>query len=483
MKELPNVTLICVDCYHYGAAVSAIQRSLKHIKPFAVKFLTDIDIEVEGIEVVKIPRISSKEEYSAFIVRELWIHFNTSHVLVIQHDGYVLDREAWDNEFLKYDYIGAPWLEVDGYNVGNGGFSLRSYTLQYFLGTNANIAVYHPEDAQTCRFYRPYLETKGIKFATVSVAEKFAFELRQPAQSTFGFHGFFHDKFMPIVQVRRWAAMGDVVAIEPLLHYYFKKGYRVVLDTHDQFFVLFQQHYFPIYHPQQIDQRIPRTYVNLDMAYESTPKRLHLESYYNFAGIKDGKIRRPKLNLNFDAKSKEYKLFPKYALIHIDNREQPHRNIYNVDWSILVRALKSDGYTPVQIGKNEHEEISGAVQFNCNTQELLLMACAGADLFIGIDSGVSNICVAFGVPSVIHFGSVNPEYIHPDLTNIYPIHMHDKRVCDTPFCWHESVTTTGQDCYINKENPPCTQFKTLPILETIVNIIDDDKKRVISKSN
>lgn len=482
MKELPNITLICVDCYHYGAAVSAIQKSLKHIKPFAVKFLTDIDIEVEGIEVVKIPRISSKEEYSRFIVKELFYHFETSHVLVIQHDGYVLDGEAWDDEFLKYDYIGAPWLETDGYNTGNGGFSARTKRLQEIL-LSEDITLVHPEDAQICRFYRPYLEAKGISFAPVELAEKFSFELRQPIQSTFGFHGFFHEKFMPIVQVRRWAAMGDVVAVEPLLHYYFKKGYRVVLDTHDQFFVLFQQHYFPIYHPQQIDHRIPRTYVNLDMAYESTPKRLHLESYYNFAGIKDGKIRRPKLNLNFDAKSKEYKLFPKYALIHIDNREQPHRNIYSVNWKGIGWQLKANGYTIVQVGKNEHEEIEGSVQFNCNTQELLLMACAGADLFIGIDSGVSNICVAFGVPSVIHFGSVSPEYIHPDLTNIYPIHMHDKKVCDTPFCWHESITTTGQDCYIDAKKPPCTQFSTLPIMESIVKIINDDKKRVISESN
>jgi ADP-heptose:LPS heptosyltransferase len=209
------------------------------------------------------------------------------------------------------------------------------------------------------------------------------------------------------------------------------------------------------------------------MAYESTPKRLHLESYYAFAGVKDGKIRRPTLYLNFDAKSNKYKLFPKYALIHIDKREQPHRNINNVDWSLIAKLLLDEGYTVVQVGKNEHEEIKGAVQFNCSTQELLLMACAGADLFIGADSGISHVCVAFGVPSIIAFGSVNPEYIHPDLTNIYPIHMHENDgVCGRPFCWHESVTTTGQDCYIGKENPPCTQFSALPILETIVKIIN-----------
>ena len=52
-------------------------------------------------------------------------------MLIIQHDGFILNHKAWDNEFLNYDYIGAPvyWMGNKLIEVGNGGFSLRSKKL------------------------------------------------------------------------------------------------------------------------------------------------------------------------------------------------------------------------------------------------------------------------------------------------------------------------------------------------------------------
>ena len=35
----------------------------------------------------------------------------TSHVLVTQWDGFVLDAGAWTDDFLAYDYVGAVWPE------------------------------------------------------------------------------------------------------------------------------------------------------------------------------------------------------------------------------------------------------------------------------------------------------------------------------------------------------------------------------------
>jgi len=80
--------------------------------------------------VVKIPRIASRAEYSRFVIKELGRHFRTSHLLVIQWDGYVINGKAWQEAFLEYDYIGAPWgFHTDQHRVGNGGFSLRSRRL------------------------------------------------------------------------------------------------------------------------------------------------------------------------------------------------------------------------------------------------------------------------------------------------------------------------------------------------------------------
>ena len=43
-------------------------------------------------------------------------HIQTSHCLLIQSDGFVLFPDKWDDSWLDYDYIGAPWpISKDSY--------------------------------------------------------------------------------------------------------------------------------------------------------------------------------------------------------------------------------------------------------------------------------------------------------------------------------------------------------------------------------
>ena len=100
--SLNKVTLICVDCHNYGGAVAAINKSMLQCDFAAVRFLTDKEFDFEGIEVIKIPPIRSKEEYSKFLIKELYKYFDTEFCLVIQHDGYVLNGKSWQDKF--YDY-------------------------------------------------------------------------------------------------------------------------------------------------------------------------------------------------------------------------------------------------------------------------------------------------------------------------------------------------------------------------------------------
>jgi hypothetical protein len=101
----------------------------------------------------------------------------------------------WTDEYMKYDYIGAPWWRGIESNVGNGGFSLRSKRLLHVTANDDSIQSQHPEDECVCLVYRKYLEeTYGIRFAPESLAHRFSFE-RNPKYNensyrTFGFHGF-----------------------------------------------------------------------------------------------------------------------------------------------------------------------------------------------------------------------------------------------------------------------------------------------------
>src|SRR5690606_38567414 len=114
MINIPNLTIAIVDCHKHDKALTAIMNSLEHITPHSVLFFTDKhprefkEEKSEQIEFCILPEpIKSKEEYSEFIITQLWRYVTTSHVLIIQHDGYVLDGSIWSDAFLEYDYIGA----------------------------------------------------------------------------------------------------------------------------------------------------------------------------------------------------------------------------------------------------------------------------------------------------------------------------------------------------------------------------------------
>lgn len=473
-KKLHSVTLIAVDCHNYKGAANALKKSMEQCEFASVKFLTDINIKLPGIEVVNIKPIKSKEEYSEFMIKSLNFYFQTEYVLVCQHDGYVLDGNCWDDDFLKYDYIGAPWLYIDGKNVGNGGFSLRSKTLQHALATDNFIVSTDPEDQSIGRLYRDYLIRKyNIKFPSDELADKFSFELRQPAGPTFGFHGKFHQPYKPVVVLKRMGAMGDVIRLEPVMRYYHDNGYMVVLNTSPNFYNLFVRHDFRIYSIYEIDQRIllNARFIDLDMSYENNPKISHLICYFETCGIKMSEYKnylvKQRLFLGFDITDRT-RMFNKYAVLHIDDRPQPSRNVYGIDWEFAVRELQTDGYTVIQLGFQD-KKIKGSVYMRTLNENLLSYVIAGADMFIGVDSGLSHIAAGFDVPSVIFFGNVHPEIIHVDLSNIVPIINYDldNPICEKPYCWHSVVGCAGVPCYIDEKLPPCVRFSTEHLLNSI----------------
>jgi ADP-heptose:LPS heptosyltransferase len=491
-KVLPRVTLIACDTVSPGRALASLRKSLTQIKPAKTILFTSVGLAVkDDIEVVKIPSLKSKADYSTWIIRELHKHIDTDFILISQWDSYVLDGELWDDEFLSVDYIGASWLETDGFSVGNGGFSGRSRRLMEAVANDTMIVSTHPEDNMICKVYRPYLEAKyGFKWASQEMADRFSFELREPAQPTFGFHSFFHQPFKKTIIIRRKASLGDVVMCEPVLRYFHEKGYRVVLKTLPQFYNLFYSHEFKVHHPDEVDPKIldGATEIDLDMSYESTPEQLHLLSYYQMAGIGDGEIKNPKLFTGYDYRNPDFKLFRKYCVLHIDERPQEGRNIYGVDWDEIVDSLSAKGYTVVQIGQGKHIVPKGAVEMRNMNEPMLMRLIGGADLMIAIDSGPSNIALAMKTPLIVFFGNVHPDYIIPNRENVTVIQNHnpEKPICRLPHCWSSTISTEGVECVETMGQikrvvkmfqgaecledaviPPCVRFTTQQVIDAI----------------
>lgn len=200
LHNLSSVTLVGIDS-NYERVRKSIDKCKRFFRFGDIKILSHVD----GEYVTRIPHIKSRAEYSQFVLKGLAKYIQTEHFLIVQHDSWIINPSAWEEQFLNYDYIGAVWNWYDdSFRVGNGGFSLRSSKLARILKHDGNIIPKndhiikeHQEDHNICRIYRKYLEDHyRINFADEAVAERFSVEnwaVKPPHnkyKGSFGFHGF-----------------------------------------------------------------------------------------------------------------------------------------------------------------------------------------------------------------------------------------------------------------------------------------------------
>lgn len=77
----------------------------------------DLDIRIIKLNI----NSCTREDYSIMLMEsKFWDQFYGKYILIYQEDSLIFRK--FNNKFLKYDYIGAPWTNK---LVGNGGFSLR----------------------------------------------------------------------------------------------------------------------------------------------------------------------------------------------------------------------------------------------------------------------------------------------------------------------------------------------------------------------
>lgn len=211
--QLPDVTLVCVETREHEFARMAIDDCLRVADFGDVLVLTDdpirfmemdlrktADVDYRKIGFHKVPDWPDKLGWS----RSWWFDvpklLRTRQTLNIQWDSWICDASMWRDDFMRYDYIGAPWWYKDGKNVGNGGFSLVSSRLKRYI---ADRRLQFPcdtsaDDDLLCRKYRPQLELAGFEWAPERVAHDFAFEgctdgtVHREFTKHFGFHAMFN---------------------------------------------------------------------------------------------------------------------------------------------------------------------------------------------------------------------------------------------------------------------------------------------------
>jgi hypothetical protein len=186
---MSKLAAVIIDTYpNKHLAIVAIHMALQ--LPNIGKIYTFSDEPFfDGAHFIEIPKLSSNNDYGSIIFNAIPEHVTEDHFLIIQWDGFPLFPQNWSDEFLKYDYIGAP---LGGW-VGNGGFSLRSQKLikaikALGIGVDLSNPDDQPEDGIICTKFRSQLESKNIKFAPLEVAEQFSFQAGHVKSNMLGFH-------------------------------------------------------------------------------------------------------------------------------------------------------------------------------------------------------------------------------------------------------------------------------------------------------
>lgn len=187
MLELPTTTLFCADCVNAERAVAVIERCKAVANFGAVKLMTSLPCDY--VHAVPIQHLPSLVDYSIWMLKRANQYVGTQHMLVVQHDGFILNPESWDPAWLQYDYIGPLFIQdrhITHLSVGSGGFSFRSRKLMDYVnartppwtgnGDTANVqaGLGAYEDGVICLGMRGELTYNGFKFAPPEVACKFA---------------------------------------------------------------------------------------------------------------------------------------------------------------------------------------------------------------------------------------------------------------------------------------------------------------------
>lgn len=126
------------------------------------------------------------------LLTSVWFYeqISSERFLIFQTDSCLLQKGV--DEFLKYDYIGAPWPHL-GNRVGNGGFSLRSKDFCLKICKSSKRPKYMNEDV----FFSTYGALHNANIADYATACRFSCECVRTDTLPLGVHQFIDNINIP----------------------------------------------------------------------------------------------------------------------------------------------------------------------------------------------------------------------------------------------------------------------------------------------
>jgi len=196
--ELENVTLIAVSSVNIWQTIKALCYSMRGIEFGEVTLVTHKKPAFlpDSITYQHIDKISNINMFNYAMVYDLYKYVHKDYAILVHADGFVVNPNSWTNEFLEYDYIGAPWPIPDEkdkvsyrdefgdlYRVGNS-VSIRSKRLMELpekVGMKwESFHNWYNEDGFICVNKRKEFEKHGCRYAEPSFAAHFSQERMTP---------------------------------------------------------------------------------------------------------------------------------------------------------------------------------------------------------------------------------------------------------------------------------------------------------------
>lgn len=194
MVDLKNVTLVNIDsCADWNSKNNPRIASISKIVPHLLneynfgdvliinQFGKNRDLINEKFDVLWPYNFDEEERnfnwYNNFVVKKLPFLIKTEFYLIIQWDGFPINKNEFDYNFFNYDFIGGGIREL------NGGFSLRNTEVMINLSKNIDLSETGVEDI----FYSSISENSSIKWPNAKITSKFCNFLNEDIIS-FGWH-------------------------------------------------------------------------------------------------------------------------------------------------------------------------------------------------------------------------------------------------------------------------------------------------------
>ena len=102
-----SIALVTLETTKYELSAITFGASINNFKSDQILMFSNKEI-LPGIDYVPIVPLDGLFAYSNFILKDLLPYINTTHLIIVQSDAMIVNADSWSDEFLNYDYIGAP---------------------------------------------------------------------------------------------------------------------------------------------------------------------------------------------------------------------------------------------------------------------------------------------------------------------------------------------------------------------------------------